>query len=159
MTKILIAATFVLTISLFWFSPTSAQVTLPAKIKSDIETIVSANTVKIQSFQETYKLSKARYMQVLWSHTDAPSSLTLATNLTTKPTYQDEDTQYFFDSLGLTKTLPMRLKVDIYDGPAGQGYVLSVEVTYNAQLFSRQWNFGSEMYRSTNWFEVKLLAP
>ena len=156
MRKLLVAALLVLSLLAVFITPTSAQTTLPTKTKDDIEKIINDNISKIQAFQDIYLKNKGRYMQVLWNLPDPPTRLTLSTKLTEKPIYQDEDAQYFFDSIGLSSSLPMRLKIDTYDGPGGQGYIVTVEVKDSKGLtFTRAWNFGEEIYREKQWSEVR----
>ena len=156
MRQTLIAALFVLALAALVFTPAHAQTVLPPATKTTIEAAINNRLAQIQTFQTAYQGSNGRYMQVIWSHIDTPSNITLATNLTAKPYYQHENTDYFFQSVGLSTTLPMRLKVDQYDGPNGKGYVLTVEVKAGMTLYQRAWNFGAENYREINWATVMI---
>ena len=49
--------------------------------------------------------------------------------------------------------LPAVVRCDVYDGPLGIGYVVTVEVTWNGRVFWRSQNVGPEVWRTVGWTE------
>jgi hypothetical protein len=154
MTKFLLTLLIATTCALTLAAPVVAQKADPLKTTEDL---IGVNTNDIVSFQEAYKAARGRYAQMLWTHSAAPKTSTLADNLTAAPTYQtDLKTDDVLTALKLDKQQLCRLRIDQYDGPAGQGYVLTAECDSGTQKLQRSWNFGPETYRhSAAWSEVK----
>lgn len=145
--SLVIVVLFVLTISV---NPVQAQ----CATLTTVDNSISLRWTNIQNYQSSYLIANNRYYQALWSHTTTPSALTLANNLTSHPSYQAETAQALFTAANISTTLPMRIRIDWYDGPSGKGYVLTIEVVACGVTKMRSINVGPEPYRDRAWTEV-----
>ena len=55
--------------------------------------------------------------------------------------------QNAFDAL----PLPARLRIDVYDGPLGQGWAATLQVLYSGTVYERTANVGPETWRTSTW--------
>lgn len=59
----------------------------------------------------------------------------------------------FYTAAGLT-AFPASVRIDVYDGPNGKGYVLIALTKFDGRLWIRAINTGPETTRTTNWQQV-----
>ena len=108
----------------------------------------------IIAHQNAYFAQHNKYFQGLPSDTVVRDiSLSLKRfNRQTQPTDQEETWEEF----GL-RDISVRgtYRVNVYDGPAGQGYVMTVSIAYGTDVYSLSRNVGSETWRDTNLAFVK----
>jgi len=155
---LIIITAYVIGILLFSVGIASAQTATP-DFKS-IDTVIDAYLPKFQSYEINYLDAKGRgYMQALWSHSAPPAdgALIAPDLLTSKPTDQAES---FLDLWGAViidqGKVPVRLRIDVYDGPDGRGYVIVVETIMAGRTYTRSINTGGEAWREQDWIEVKV---
>ena len=100
-----------------------------------------------------------RYFQGLWTHTgeveqtDALDGDQTADNLAAKPTDQAHDWRDLIQTTLDAVPFPARLKIDVYDGPAGHGWFATLEVRYQGNLYRRSKGIGPED-RDAEWHLV-----
>jgi hypothetical protein len=118
---------------------------------------------KIRTRQEAYRARTGRYWQGLVTHSVIPADgiAAPADRLAEKPADVAESWADGHDpgsSPGevLAATEPMALRIDVYDGPAGHGYVVTALVRHGAEVWGRSWNVGAEVWREADW---ALLEP
>ncbi len=51
----------------------------------------------------------------------------------------------------LLLSIPCQISVDVYDGPLGKGWTVTLRATKAGVLYWRTWNVGAEMWRRTDW--------
>jgi hypothetical protein len=129
-----------------------------AQVRTRINDFLTARWPALVNMQDSYFSSKGRYFQGLWTHTaqidQTTDNDTLADRLDDKPTDQ---THSWRDRIGnaLDATLfPARLRIDVYDGPRGKGWVATVQMKYGGILYERSKNVGPETYRTQPWRDV-----
>lgn len=125
----------------------------PEKVKSDVDAALSDHLAKLLAFQVEYFNAHGRYFQALDSHAAPPEDgkLTEPDDLAKGPTDQDEKSAYLWQQLELDAALPYSSRVDVYHGPDGLGYVLTVSVVLDKQLWERAINTGPEIWRERPW--------
>src|SRR3989304_5055575 len=134
-----------------------AQTSMP-DFKS-IDMVIDAYLPKLQAYEINYLDAKGRgYMQALWSHSAPPAdgALVAPDLLASKPTDQAESLADLWSAVVIASgEIPVRLRIDVYDGPDGKGYVIIVECIVAARTYTRSINTGGEKWREQAWIEVK----
>lgn len=123
-----------------------------------VDNLLSTALTKIENYQAQYALQRGKYFQALWSHSTPPADGSLAAPdlLTTKPTDQLENWSTLWSELELAGSRsPMRARIDVYDGPGGKGFIVTVEVIVDGQAMTRSINVGPERYRDVSWHKVE----
>lgn len=114
--------------------------------------------------QSDYFTANGYYFQGLWTHTgeliqtDALDGDTVPDNLSSRPTDQ---VHTWHDAVGNALNallLPARLKLDVYDGPQGKGWVAVLQVKYNGNVYQRAKQVGPETGHTQDWHQVELEA-
>src|SRR3972149_3593576 len=127
---------------------TRAQTTQPDF--KDIDTIIDAYLPKLQAYEINYLDAKGRgYMQALWSHSTPPTdgALVAPDLLASKPTDQAEAFADLWSAVIIADgKIPVRLRIDVYDGPDGKGHVITVECIVAARTYTRSINTGGEKW-------------
>ncbi len=77
----------------------------------------------------------------------APAVLEAVPDLTRKPA--DQATSWLASGIALGATIPMAIAIDVYDGPAGTGYVGTVWAKHNGTIYSRAQATGPEAAERT----------
>ena len=138
-------------------STATAQPKLEAAISPTLETNLdkfqSDHVAKIAAVQDAYFATHGRYWQGIETPDIPPDELTAvkSPDLTKRPTDQAEKWDDVFRSaLALPSTWPASLRVDVYDGPLGKGWTLTVVATKAGVRYWRTWSVGPED-RATNW--------
>lgn len=110
--------------------------------------------------QETYFSNNGTYWQGLLTHNAPPEHTTDADgdtapdNLDGKPTDVSLAWRQFFSELDGVP-MPAQLRMDVYSGPLGPGFVATVTIGYNSTLYRRIQQFGPESWRNVSWHEVE----
>lgn len=121
---------------------------------------------RIQSRQTTYAANHdGRFWQGLWTHGDGSTpSYAQDTDTTTVPADRLDDAP----ALGVGETprswrqqdsgasglsWPCRIRIDVYDGPSGTGYVVTASIIYQGNIYAISRGFGPED-RDTPWHQV-----
>lgn len=122
-----------------------------AYIDADINVFVPY----LEDYQDEYHSIHSHYFQSLASHNTPPSGATAPDNLESHPEDQTEALSELWDYANLPDEIAWSFRVDVYDGPNGDGYVLVVETTVDNNVWHRSINFGPETYRNNDWFELE----
>lgn len=119
-------------------------------ITDGIDNLLAAYLPTISQRQADFYALTGDYFQGLPTHTTPPAdgAMVLPDNLDTVPIGQPvpwpgED----FPAQGL----PCSVRLDIYVGPSGAGWVLTAEVVIGGVLWRRAINVGPETYRAHGW--------
>lgn len=157
----LLSALFVLVLVVALFAtpaPALAQCN-QAGVLNSVDASLNAKLNKVRQYETDYLLAHGRYYQALWTHAATPNgSQTAVDQLTSRPHYQTETLQDLFDKQNIQRNLPNRFRIDQYDGPQGQGFVIVAEVVACGLTMQRHYNTGAETYRELGWHEV-VTAP
>lgn len=105
----------------------------------------------IQARQDNYAANhNGRYWQGLYSHSITPADglEVVPTIGLTCPTDQQGEP---YPLAIRTALLPMALRIDVYDGPEGTGYVATVYVTVQGVTYTRAAQVGPETWRQYGW--------
>lgn len=125
-----------------------------AAIKAAIEDFRTTHGPKIVDRQEAYALNhNGRYWQGIITPTVPPDDgATVAADWTKKPT--DQATHWldvFTGANALPANLPAQIAVDVYDGPLGTGWTITLRGTKAGNLYEKAWSVGPETGRSHDW--------
>lgn len=120
-----------------------------AQIKAAAEQFKQDHGAKFLNRQEAYLTARNINWQGIISHVTIPDDgVATAPDLTRRPTDQNERWQDVFTGANLLPaTWPIAVQVDVYDGPSGKGWTITVLATKNGITYSRTWNFGPETWR------------
>jgi hypothetical protein len=129
------------------------------QVRNKVDNWLAVRWPTVQGRQEAYLLAHGRYWQGLRTHTfdlayttqvDAEAN---GNALTDHPTDQTESWLDFVPEWGGT-ALPAVFVMDVYQSPAGWGYVATVTVLHNGTRYRRSQNVGSETWRTQAWVVV-----
>lgn len=129
------------------------------QVRNAVDNFVTNRWATVVARQENFRTNRGRYWQGLRTHTNCPAWSNAVDGsaagdlLGTHPTDQFEDWLAVFPEW-LAELLPACLQVTAYDGPAGQGWVLAVEVMHNGNKYRRVVNVGPETFRAHGWTAV-----
>ncbi len=167
MKRLIIAGTAALTLGLILLAlgliwlPTGAraQISIEPRSLTEIDREQETWDRDVMTFEADYYRSRGRYYQMLWSHTDTPDTTLLTArtapdNLVTRPTDQTETAVDLWTATRLPLDTPYRFRVDVYEGPRGHGYVITLQTEVNRQIWQKSINYGPETYRNTDWHAV-----
>jgi hypothetical protein len=142
--------------------PTSTQepiVSLTA-IQTQSDQFVAGLLTTIQQRQDIYLSANGEYWQGLPTHTNdlsytvAVNASALANGLLLHPTDQAESWIDMYPELS-TLVFPASMRIDVYDGPSGKGYVIKTRLCYVDTCYEKADNHGPETWRSSDWREEK----
>lgn len=122
-----------------------------AQIRDAVDAKLAEWWPTVTDRQAAYLAAKGRYWQgIRVISGDPPEDMAaVPCNAAAKPTDQAEDWTAF--GLALPATLGFVLRIDVYDGPAGKGYVATVEAKKNGVIYERARNVGPEAFRTFAW--------
>ena len=129
------------------------------EIRQAVEAWRDTHGPKIVRRQARYLARHGRYWQGVAALASPPDDgARVAADWTRKPTDQQESWADVFvsDADGddrLPATVPARVRVDVYDGPRGKGWSLTVEIQKGGRTFARTWHVGPEDGREAPWQE------
>ena len=109
--------------------------------------------------QQNYFANRGTYWQGLITHSVVPSHTngadgdSVADRLSITPDDAFQDWIVAFPEWnGIA--LPAAVKIDVYGGPQGQGWVATIYIRYNGVLYSRSQNVGPDSHRTEAWHIV-----
>jgi hypothetical protein len=129
------------------------EATISPKLGGDIEKFLGDNLALLQKVQSAYFDRHGRYWQGLLTPAEIPneSAKTKAPDLTRKPSDQTDSWEAIFKEADvLPQTWPAQIQIDVYDGPSGKGWTISLQVEEGGKAQRRTWGFGPEK-RDTEW--------
>lgn len=107
---------------------------------------------RLEAFQAQYYGVNGRYYQALESHTTAPDVPTVPDGIYDSPTDQPEDLALFWDSFAaLPDVLAWSFRIGAYNGPDGDGFVLTVTTVVDGVTWQRTINQGPDTWRDADW--------
>jgi hypothetical protein len=127
----------------------------------DIEPLLQKALPVVDAFEQDYRKQFRAYAQVLWTYAVTPvdGKAELPTLLDANPTDQPWlKARALWDYSGLL-AWPANVRVDVYDGPDGVGYVIVLEAEFDKAHYQRAVNVGPEKWRNQDWFEMKGETP
>ena len=121
---------------------------LSGDLNSDLNAEMESVLQDIQEVQNAYFIEHGQYWQGLASHSVVPSDgKSVDVDLLKKPHDQVEG----WADVGITQgRLPFSVKVDVYDGPRGKGYIVLFEIKKGKELYQKRVDLGPEG-RSHDW--------
>lgn len=122
------------------------------EIQDKIDARLPALWSAIQARQATYHAAHGRYWQGLRTHGIDPADGNDV--LPDVGTLTPSDQPDAWPAALIASALPMSLRIDVYDGPSGQGYVANLYVTVNSKTYHRAKQSGPETYRNQGWHLV-----
>lgn len=124
-----------------------------AEIRSAVDTWLANRWNAIQNAQANYVAAHGRYFQGLFTHSVRPTdgAETAPDRLADKPTDQ---AHRWADFINLPATMPTRIRIDVYSGPIGAGYVATVDIRVNGTNWRRSAQVGPETWRTRAWHQV-----
>ena len=132
----------------------------------EVDQWLDANLVEMSKRQEIYYQANGQYWQGLSTHIEAPAYGEGSTkeeiakepdNFAAKPTDQQAGWFDIFPEFGIEK-LAADVRFDVYSGPQGDGYTITLSLLYKDILFVRSLQFGPEQDREFYWRQVDLEA-
>ena len=135
-----------------------------SQMRDRVDSWLAARWPTVVARQQNYFVNRGRYWQglithsLLPEHTNSRDGDALADRLAVNPTDQFENWAVVFPEWS-TELLPAAIQIDVYDGPAGKGWVATIWVKYNGTIYSRSQNVGPESHRTQSWHVVELENP
>lgn len=134
------------------------------QIRNAIDNFVTNKWPTIVARQENFRANRGTYWQGLATHTSCPSHSNSTDDSKLGDRLNETPSDQFATWLNVfpewvTELLPACVKVDVYDGPQGQGWVLTVEAIHNGTLWRRSQNVGPESHRTQGWHQVQEPQP
>ena len=131
---------------------------LPAAAQQTADKADAATGNRLQAaltMQADYQRQHGKFWQGLRTQAEPPKDGQPGEpDFKRKPTDQADD----WETTGAKNLLPpglnTSLAVDTYDGPQGQGWVLSMQFESEGKQYMRGINVGPETYRTHDWVEV-----
>jgi len=121
----------------------------------------SVTTAYIDGFQTTIQGIQASelsanklHTQLPWTHTSPPEDGigVVPDNLAE---VVDGGGRKYGDVIDLTTTtMRARIKIDVYDGESGKGYIVTLELIEGGKTYRKVFNYGQETGRSFDWIEI-----
>jgi hypothetical protein len=130
--------------------PLAPSVTL-AQIDAQIEN----KWATFVTWQENYRAANGVYFQGLRSHRGAvPDSNgrgNAPTGLDDRPTDRSHALREFWNGVGMPNNTPFEISIDVYSGPAGDGFTVTLLTVDGGQTMRRVLNHGPETWREAAW--------
>lgn len=100
--------------------------------------------------QSSYQAAHGAYWQAAPTHSDPPR---IGQNLPPNPLARVSDNPAWYDmGIDLPSDMPVSVRVDVYDGPHGSGYVIIGALCDDGgTIWERSVNVGPELWRDHNW--------
>jgi hypothetical protein len=141
---------------IFLFTAAQASAATLNQLRIRVDAWIDARIPVVSAKQEAFKSRTGRYWQGLATsatppaHVDARDEDKLPDALDSTPTDQQESWRAAFPALDAVQ-FPCQLTCDVYSGPLGDGYVITIRVLHNGNTYSRAINFGPETSREYAW--------
>jgi hypothetical protein len=125
-----------------------------ATLRAKWDTLLSTKFPQLQARQSVYFTNKGRYFQGISTNNTPVDPAEAAPILTRKPADQAES----WTDVGITMpaTIPVRLWIDVYDGPNGKGWTLGAEVIIGTNTFRTCVDGAGNEVRAYDWRQVNL---
>lgn len=123
-------------------------------LRQSLEAFQTTNLPVMVTVQNRYHNVFGRYWQGIETPGILPNEATptRSPDLTRKPTDQAERwSDVFFAPDTLPDPWPCVMRMDVYDGPRGKGWTLSLAASELNVRWERVWNFGPETERERDW--------
>jgi hypothetical protein len=120
-----------------------------AQLRNRVNTKLTNTVPLLVARQNTYFAAHTNYFQGLITFSSIPAHTTttvadsLADRLTFHPTDQSETWASLFPEFNI-ELFAAAAKIDVYDGPSGKGWYLTVSVKHNGVIYQRQKWWGAE---------------
>lgn len=128
---------------------------------SEIDPYLEKLAMTIAAFQEAFRSQYGIYAQTLSPYLEPP--------MDGKAELPSLDTQNKAPTSGVTadtlfvlanmEAFPASVRIDVYSGPTGAGYVVVAETEFSGVLWQRAINVGPEKWREQSWLDTKPGAP
>ena len=154
MKKLFVISALLLCLS--FITPVSAQAYYPPQLEY-YDAQIEVLEPRLNAFQSAYYAVNGRYYQALQSHATVPDVPEVPDGIDSSPTDQPETLAYFWDVFAeLPSALAWSFSIDVYNAPAGDGYVLKVMTVIDGEVWARAINYGpaSEDWRAVDWYQV-----
>jgi hypothetical protein len=129
------------------------------QIQTAADSFWTTHNAKFTAVQINYAAGhNGRFWQGIRSHATCPDDGALVNpTLTSRPTDQIERwTDMFAGGRALPSTnWPVCLAVDVYEGPRGNGWSVTVAYTKGGETWARTYHFGPETRRERGWARVQ----
>ena len=121
-----------------------------AILEGPVNDVLASVVGEINTKQALTNSRNNRYLQALASHAETPTDgVANDTREMRKPGDQADDL-----GLVLPVRMPVKVSVNVYDGPLGRGYDVVAEARVGGQLHRRVITTGPEQFREQDWEEV-----
>lgn len=119
-------------------------------LKAKWDSFITNRFPTIQTREATYFTNHGKYFQGVYTNATPTDPAELVPDLTKKPTDQAET--WANANFTMPATMPVRLWIDVYNGPQGHGWTLNAQVIVGANT----WQIcvqgaGSETWRAFDW--------
>ena len=129
---------------------------VPLPLQTTIDNLIADLITQLATLQPPYRAGRNRYWQGTPTHAVPPSDgAATAPNRNSKPTDQTENWQTF--GIALPATIEASLSVSVYNGPAGQGYVVHAHVIVSGVWHRKSLNVGPDAWRTHTWLTAKVI--
>jgi hypothetical protein len=115
--------------------------------EQELDQFVEARLSAARAAQEAFRAARGRY----WQGVETPGVAPGAPDLAARPTDQAESWGDVVGPLSLPAEWDVRLRVDVYDGPAGKGWTLTASTAGRRRTWA---GAGPEAGRATPWVDV-----
>jgi hypothetical protein len=135
----------------------STPATAPSPTLEQIDQAIAQRWSAFVTWQENYRAANGVYFQGLHSHRgSAPDSNTTATptGLDDRPTDRPHALRDFWNG-NMPNRTAFALIINVYSGPQGDGWSVTVETTDNGVRMRRVLNYGPEVWREVAWEAVR----
>jgi hypothetical protein len=129
-------------------------------IRTKIDDWLTPRWAWLTSKQDDYFTANGHYFQGLWTHTneleqtDALDGDQIPDNLTSSPADQTHTWQHAVGNALDALPLPARLRLDVYEGPQGHGWVARLQVKYQGNIYERAKQVGPETHHTHTWQKI-----
>lgn len=133
--------------------PATTEAATLAQIKTAIKNFRDAHAAKIVAKQNAYLAAHGTYWQGIVTPSEIPDDgATVVQDYTRRPTdHVHRWIDVFAGVDALPDNIPAQIQVDVYGGPLGQGWTLTVRATKNGNLYWKTWAVGPETWREQDW--------
>lgn len=127
---------------------TPRPIDLPADIQQTADEQIRFVELQIGQLQADAALSRGRLVQLAPTHPRPPLDVTTPNVLSRVPS---EIVTWYNSGVDLPRDMRVAIRVDVYDGPGGTGYVIIAELEHDSQCWRRAINAGPETWREYDW--------
>lgn len=107
--------------------------------------------LQLRRLQTGAILNRGAMVQLAPTHNRPPSAAQPPNVMARVPS---EIISWYDAGINLPAAMRTRVRVDVYDGPQGRGYVIIAELEQNGSIFARAINVGPEERRGHDWRAV-----